>query len=214
MFLSHFPLSSFKIKKGIPLFIAQLVTILKLIGTVLAIHGRIYLKLSACAVDTEFCRWVQVGTDVFVTNCKYQAKPHYMPWFSATYPASIAQRNYFCCLYQHSKFSASREKFRHSSEILVIVAKWFLKLSNLLMLIKPKSLLLPKNRGFEAFAELLIVFSTNVNLKYLLYLMDLRCSDKAKLFSKIFSKNSNLNESGIFLPVFPSRTNLKLKNIR
>ena len=62
--------------------------------------------------------------------------------------------------------------------------------------------------------ELLIVFSTNVNLKYLLYLMDLRCSDRAKLFSKIFFKNSNLNESGIFLPVFPSRTNLKLENIR
>ena len=38
-------------------------------------------------------------------------------------------------------------------------------------------------------------------------------SDKAKLFAKNFSKNSNLDESGIFLPVFPSRTNLKLYNI-
>ena len=36
-------------------------------------------------------------------------------------------------------------------------------------------------------------------------------SDKAKLFAKNFSKNSN--DSGISLPVFHSRTNLKLHNI-
>ena len=34
--------------------------------------------------------------------------------------------------------------------------------------------------------------------------------DKAKLFVKNFSENSNLDESGISLPVFTSRTNLKL----
>ena len=38
-------------------------------------------------------------------------------------------------------------------------------------------------------------------------------SDKAKLFAKNFSKNSYLDESGIFLAVFLSRTNLKLPNI-
>ena len=38
-------------------------------------------------------------------------------------------------------------------------------------------------------------------------------SDKAKLFAKNFSKNSSLDDSGISLPVFPSRTNLKLHNI-
>ena len=38
-------------------------------------------------------------------------------------------------------------------------------------------------------------------------------SDKAKLFTENFSKNSNLDDSGISLPVFPSRTNLKLHNI-
>ena len=35
-------------------------------------------------------------------------------------------------------------------------------------------------------------------------------SDKAKLFAENFSKNSNFDDSGISLPVFPSRTNLKL----
>ena len=36
---------------------------------------------------------------------------------------------------------------------------------------------------------------------------------KAKLFAKNFSTNSNLDDSGISLPVYPSRTNLKLHNI-
>ena len=38
-------------------------------------------------------------------------------------------------------------------------------------------------------------------------------SDTAKLFSENFSKNSNLDDSGISLLDFPSRTKLKLHNI-
>ena len=38
-------------------------------------------------------------------------------------------------------------------------------------------------------------------------------SDKAKLFAKTFSKNSNLDDSGISLRVSPSKTNLKLHNM-
>ena len=64
------------------------------------------------------------------------------------------------------------------------------------------------------FGKLLIVFSTKVNLLYLLYSMAhgglLSPSDKAKLFSENFSKDSNFDDSGISLPVFPSRTNSKL----
>ena len=37
--------------------------------------------------------------------------------------------------------------------------------------------------------------------------------DKAKIVLNFFAKNSNLNESGISLLTFPSRTNLKLHNI-
>ena len=38
-------------------------------------------------------------------------------------------------------------------------------------------------------------------------------SDKAKLFAENLSRNPNLDESGISLPVSPSRTNLKQHNI-
>ena len=38
-------------------------------------------------------------------------------------------------------------------------------------------------------------------------------SDKAKMFAENFSKNFNLDDSGVPLPDFPSRINLKLHNI-
>ena len=38
-------------------------------------------------------------------------------------------------------------------------------------------------------------------------------SGKAKLLGKNFSKNSNIDDLGISLPVLPSRTNLKLQKI-
>ena len=38
-------------------------------------------------------------------------------------------------------------------------------------------------------------------------------SDKAKLFAKNASKNSNVNDSGVSLNSFPSRTNPKLHDI-
>ena len=38
-------------------------------------------------------------------------------------------------------------------------------------------------------------------------------SDKAKFFAENLSKNPNLNDSGISLPIFRSRMNLKLHNI-
>ena len=38
-------------------------------------------------------------------------------------------------------------------------------------------------------------------------------SDKAKLCPEKFSKSSSLDDSGIFLPAFPSKTNMKMHNI-
>ena len=43
--------------------------------------------------------------------------------------------------------------------------------------------------------------------------MSSSASDKAKLIAENFSKNSNFDDSRISLPVFPSRTNVKLHNI-
>ena len=83
------------------------------------------------------------------------------------------------------------------------------------MLIKQKSPLLPRNLALVTFGELPIVFSTKVYQLYLLYLMAPRYCllHLIKLFAENFSKNSNLDDSGISLPAFPFRTHLKLHNI-
>ena len=82
------------------------------------------------------------------------------------------------------------------------------------MLIKHKSVSLPRNMALVTSDEFLIVFS-NVNPVYIFYIMTLRwfsASDKAKLFTGTFSKNSNLEDSGISFPAFPSGINQKLHN--
>ena len=56
-----------------------------------------------------------------------------------------------------------------------MVAKGFLKLPNLHMLIKQKSPLLPRNVALVTFGKLPIVFSTKENLLYLLYSTAPRC---------------------------------------
>ena len=84
------------------------------------------------------------------------------------------------------------------------------------MLIKQKSPSLPRNSALGTFGELPIVLSKGksaipplLNSPEVLFSV----SDKAKLFAENFSKKSNLDDSGISLPVFASRTNLKLHNI-
>ena len=60
------------------------------------------------------------------------------------------------------------------SDRLVILVKGSLKLPNLHMLIKQESIIL-RNLALRTFDELLIVFSTKVNLLYLLYSTTQRC---------------------------------------
>ena len=55
--------------------------------------------------------------DVYIHHCKYQAKPHSSPWFSAACAsaAAIIHINHFFRLYQHNKSSESKAKFRQAS---------------------------------------------------------------------------------------------------
>ena len=122
-------------------------------------------KFSASAAASEFCEWVQVGIDVYIPHRKDQVKPHSSSWFSAACTAAIVHRNHFFRLYQREKSSDSKAKFRQARN----VAKGFLKLPNLHMLIKQKNPLLPRNLALVTSGELLIVFSTKVNVLYLLY---------------------------------------------
>ena len=77
------------------------------------------------------------------------------------------------------------------------------------MLLKQKSLSLHSNLALGTLGELLIVSSTKVNLLYLLYSTKQNCL--LKYFAKTFLRT--LDDSGISLLVFSSKTNLKLHNI-
>ena len=59
------------------------------------------------------------------------------------------------------------------------------------------------------FSKLLLVFSVKVNLLHLLYSTVQRCCLLHCLLHKNFFENSNLDDSDISLPDFPSGTNLK-----
>ena len=67
--------------------------------------------------------------------------------------------------------------------------------------------------NFESHNSLKLSFTNSQGLHSNFLDCESSASDKAKLFAKNFSKNSNLDDSGISLPVFLSRTNLKLHNI-
>ena len=74
------------------------------------------------------------------------------------------------------------------------------------MLIKQKSPFFPRNLALITSGEGKSAIPPLFNGPEVLS----SASDKAKLFAENFSMNSNLDDSGISLPVFPSRTNLKL----
>ena len=69
-------------------------------------------KLGASAAVSEFYELVQVRIDVYIHQNKYQVKPHLSLWFLATLAAAIVHQNNFFILYQQSKSSESKVKFR------------------------------------------------------------------------------------------------------
>ena len=170
-------------------------------------------KLGASTAASEFCEWVQVGIDVYIPHRKYQVKTHSSPWFSAVCAATIVHRNPFFRLYQQNKSSESKVKFRQASNR----CKRVLEAAKLAYATKTKESITSHKLGSRDFWRIAnSVFNKGKSAIPPLFngLEELSStSDKAKLFAKNFSKNSNLDDSGISLPVFPSRTNLKLHNI-
>ena len=123
--------------------------------------------------------------------------------------SSIFHRNHFFHLYQNDKSSVSKVKFRQASNR----CKRVLEAAKLAYANKTKESITSLKLGTR---ELLIVFSTKVNLLYLLYSTTQRSCLLHLITQNYLLKTfprTNLDESGISLHVFPSRTNLKLHNI-
>ena len=104
---------------------------------------------------------------------------------------------------------------RLSSDKLVIITKEYLNVTNVLMIIRQGRLSFFRSLALVTFDRLLIEFprKTNVispqfNRPELLS----SASDKTNMFAETFSDKSNLDDSGISLPVFPCGTNGILHN--
>ena len=170
-------------------------------------------KLGASAAASEFCEWVQVGIDVYIPHRKYQVKPHSSLWFSAACAAAIVHTNHFFRLYQREKSSDSKVKFRQASNH----CKRVLKAAKLANADKTKESITSQKLGSRDFRQ--IANSVLNKGKFAIpplfngpEVLSSAC-DKAKLCAENFSLNSNLDDSGVSLPVFSFRTNLKLHNI-
>ena len=116
-------------------------------------------------------------------------------------------------LYLQSKSSQSKLKFRQASNC----CKRFLEAAKLAYATKTKESLTSQKFGSRDF-WLIAKSALNKGKSTIPPLFkgpEVLCSvsDKVKLFAKNVSKNSNLHDFCISLPVFPSRTNLKLYNI-
>ena len=171
-------------------------------------------KLGAsAAAASEFCEWVQIGIGVYIPHRKYQVKPHSSPWFSAACAAAIVHRNHLFRLYQRQKSSDSQVKFRQASNH----CKRVLEAAKLAYANKTKESITSQKLGSRDFWRITnsVLNKGKSAIPPLFNGLEVlsSASDKAKFFDENFSLNSNLDDSGISLPVFPSITNLKLHNI-
>ena len=160
-------------------------------------------KLSASTAASEFCEWVQLGIDVYIPQCKYQVKPHSSPWFSAACAAAIiVHRNHFFHLYQQqNKSSESTVEFRQASNH----CKRVLEATKLAYAKKTKESITSQKFGSWDFWQIAnsVLNKSKSAISPLFNSPEVlsSTSDKAKLFAESFSKNSNLDDSGISLPV-------------
>ena len=170
-------------------------------------------KFSVSAAASEFSERIQVGIDLYILHRKYQVKPHSSPWFSAACAAAIVHRNHFFRLYQQNKSCKSKGKFRQASNR----CKRVLEAAKLAYANITKESIISQKLGSRDFWRIVssVLNKGKSAVPPFFNGPDVlsSASDKTKLFAKNFSKNCNLEDSGISLPVFPSRTNLKLHNI-
>ena len=136
-----------------------------------------------------------------------------IPWFSAACAVSVVHRNHFFHFHQQNNSSESKIKLRQASNL----CKRFLGAAKPAYVTKTKDSITSQKLVSWHFWQIAncILNKGKSSIHPLFNDMEVLSSafDKAKLFATNFCKNSNLDDSSISLPVFPSRTNLKLHNI-
>ena len=128
-----------------------------------------------------------------------------------------------CCCHSSSKlllsFVSTEENLLHlkwSSDRPITIAKRFLKLINVLILLNQKSIISQELGSWNFWPianSALNKVKSAIPPLYITPEVLSSAFDKAKLFARNFYNNSNLDDWGISLPALPCRTNLKLHTI-
>ena len=177
------------------------------------VHWNNIYKYDASRAACEFSEWLQVGIDTYTPNGKYQVKPHLSLLFSPSCAAAIAHRNNFFHLYQRDKSAGSRALFRQASNcckrVIESAKKRYVEMK--------KEFIFSHKVGSYDFWRIAnsvlnrgkFTISPLFNDPEVLT----SASEKAKLFAELFSKNSNIADSGHDLPSFSRRTDITLSNM-
>ena len=121
----------------------------------------------------------------------------------------MVYRNHFFRLYQQNKSFESKVKFRQAHNR----CKRVLEAAKLGYAKKTKESITSQKLGSCDFWQTAIVLNKGKSATPPIFNGPEKlssASNRAKLFAENFSKNSNLDDLGISLPDFPSKTNLKL----
>ena len=171
-------------------------------------------KLGASDAASEFCEWVQVGV---IPHRKISGQASLISMVFSCLCCRHVHRNHFFPLYQKDKSSDSEVKFRQATKVKFSHhCKRVLEAARLAYAHKTKESMISQKLGSCDFWQ--IANSVLNKGKFAIPLFNgpevlSFTSDKAKFFAENFSKNTNVDDSGISLPAFPSKTNLKLYNI-
>ena len=156
-------------------------------------------KFSSSAAASECCEWFQVGIDVYISH-EYEVKPHSSPWFLAACVAAIGCA--ITLLICTNKSSESKVKFKQASNCckrVFVAAK--LAYAN-----RKKETITSKKLGSRDLWRSGNIFLNKGKSAIPPLFNDLEVlsstSGKSKLFAKDFSKNPNLDDSVILLPIF------------
>ena len=118
--------------------------------------------------------------------------------------AAIVHRNHFFCLYQKDTSSDSNAKFRQASNH----CKRVLEAAKLAYANKTKESITSQKLASQDFCRIANSFLNKGKSALPILFNGLEvlssASYKAKLFAENFSRNPNLDYSGISLPVFPT----------
>ena len=137
---------------------------------------------------------------------------HSSPWFLVACASAIVHRNHFC-FHQKDECSESKVKFRQISNCYKIA----LEPAKMAYANKIKDSTTSQKFGSQNFWQMANSALKEAKSAIALIFNGLEVlpsvPNKSKLFAEDFSNNFNLNDSGISVPVLPSRTNLKLHNV-